>query len=86
MIESLYESILKYHPLYFDIQLKEDSTEEAKKTKVLLDSLKRLMHGSTSNQSYEVRASDLLVSKLLAKLVDYPYPLPPTKTYQLPDS
>ena len=81
MIESLYESILKYHPLYFDIQLKEDASEEAKKTKALFDSLKRILHGSTSNQNYEVRASDVLVKKLLGKLFDYPYPLPPTKTY-----
>jgi hypothetical protein len=50
MVESLYESILKYHPLYFDMQLKEDSSEEEKKTKLLFDSLKRLLHGSTSNQ------------------------------------
>jgi hypothetical protein len=52
----------------------------------LFESLKRILHGSTSNQNYEVRASDILVNKLLGKLYDYPYPLPPTKTYQLPDS
>jgi hypothetical protein len=86
MIESLYESILKYHPLYFEIVLKEESTEEEKKSKLLFDSLKRLLHGSTSNESYEVRASDILVNKLLGKLYEYPYPLPPTKTYHLPDS
>jgi serine/threonine protein kinase len=49
MMESLYESIQKYHPLYFEMQLKEDSSDQEKKTKLLLDSLKRLMHGSTSN-------------------------------------
>lgn len=49
MMESLYESILKYHPLYFEMQLKEDSSDQEKKTKILFDSLKRLLHGSTSN-------------------------------------
>jgi hypothetical protein len=28
----------------------------------------------------------VIVNKLLGKLYDYPYPLPPTKIYQLPDS
>ena len=49
MMESLYESIQKYHPLYFEMQLKEDSSDQEKKTKLLFDSLKRLLHGSTSN-------------------------------------
>ena len=49
LMESVYESILKYHPLYFEMQLKEDSSDQEKKTKLLFDSLKRLLHGSTSN-------------------------------------
>jgi serine/threonine protein kinase len=49
LMESLYESIQKYHPLYFEMQLKEDSSDQEKKTKLLFDSLKRLLHGSTSN-------------------------------------
>ena len=44
MMESLYESILKYHPIYFEMQLKEDSSDQEKKTKILFDSLKRLLH------------------------------------------